>query len=37
VVRADGTIKLPDGPGIGMTVRKELFTDAATPGGGGGD
>lgn len=31
VVRADGTIKLPDGPGIGMTVRKELFTDEAAP------
>ena len=32
VVRADGTIKLPDGPGIGMTVRKELFTDRPAGG-----
>ena len=30
VVRADGTIKLPDGPGLGLTVRKELFTDVAS-------
>lgn len=29
VVRSDGTIKLPDGPGLGMTVRKDLFTDLA--------
>ncbi len=31
VVRNDGTIKLPEGPGLGMTVRKELFTDQASP------
>jgi D-galactarolactone cycloisomerase len=34
VVRADGTIKLPDAPGLGLTVRKELFTDQPSESGG---
>ncbi len=29
-LRPDGTIKLPDGPGLGLTVRKELFTEVAS-------
>ncbi len=27
LIRADGTIKLPEGPGLGMTIRRELFAN----------
>ena len=36
VLRPDGTIKMSDAPGLGLTVRKELFTDTPSEGGSGG-